>query len=154
MEGDQWNTRNSNEILKICQERNEHLLIADVRDWTRHLYIGSEWIGTAAAYLLVIDWSGEVFASLRRRQVAASLAGIILLMRRRRLMAITWLLLLLVVQMRMLLIGGLSSAAVAMMFVAAAVRNVRIAPFRTEEAVVPLAVNVDEPGAVFGPERH
>jgi len=69
-------------------------------------------------------------------------------------MAITWLLLLLVVQMRMLLIGGLSSAAVAMMFVAAAVRNVRIAPFRTEEAVVPLAVNVDEPGAVFGPERH
>ena len=54
----------------------------------------------------------------------------------------------------MLLIGGLSSAAVAMMFVAAAVRNIRIAPFRTEEAVVPLAVNVDEPGAVFGPERH
>jgi len=34
--GDQWN---HNEILKICQERKEHLLIANVRVW-RGTYIG------------------------------------------------------------------------------------------------------------------
>jgi len=33
--GDKWNI---NKILKICQDRNEHLLIANVKSLTRHLY--------------------------------------------------------------------------------------------------------------------
>jgi len=61
------------------------------------------------------------------------------------------LLLLVVVQMGLL---GARHAAVTLVFVSAAVWNVRVVPFRTVEAVVPLAVDVDKAGAVLGAERH
>jgi len=55
-----------------------------------------------------------------------------------------------VMQLKRMLRDG---AAVTPVFVAAAVRQVRVARLGAVEAVVPLAVDVDEPGAVLRLDR-
>jgi len=56
----------------------------------------------------------------------------------------------LAMQMRMLC-GG---TAVSLVLVSAAVLHVWIAPLRAVEAIVPLTVDINEPGTVLGAERH